>query len=437
MTPICGPAERAPTLAGAIADPNRSSSTRNFSGSKSSPCSRSPPRGVSTLASAPKSGTIHTSPNEFVGETACRSLKLTSIPSRGSSNEIPSSTDIVGGTSPPSPIVTGAGSGLPLDSLTVVGLTISVSGRSPVPAETNSLTRPATFTASPTVTVGAVVPVKTKMPSLVCGSLSGLVSCMKYPCADPPVLTAVTTPSTPETALPSSGERWPEPWIVWIATGGVLVVIVQTKLALIVSGGSTESSSCTAEPVIVVVHVSPNANGLSGWRTYVVLVCEMSVAVCSCVVEQSIVNQLASRCTGSLKMTVRFVDGSTPEALFAGLVDDTDGAASPGTPVRGLGSPTVRSAALSFSVHRPVALAERRRRVGQCGCRPGALEAIRARAEADEVDYGRRADGAARDRGLVRNERDLAAVPDRLIDPVAFGVGRFAVPFAPAASWIR
>jgi hypothetical protein len=60
----------------------------------------------------------------------------------------------------------------------VVGAESSVSGRSPEPAEMNSVTVPTTLTASPTCTVGLVEPWKTKIPSEVEGSLSQFGSSM-------------------------------------------------------------------------------------------------------------------------------------------------------------------------------------------------------------------------------------------------------------------
>ncbi len=71
---------------------------------------------------------------------------------------------------------------------------------------------PLTRTESPTATVGAAEPVYTKTPSLVRGSASGAVSWIQKP-LEPVVRTAVTTPGTPVTALPSSGETRVMPWM--------------------------------------------------------------------------------------------------------------------------------------------------------------------------------------------------------------------------------
>jgi len=76
--------------------------------------------------------------------------------------------------------MTRAGSGLPVLTVTMTGLTISVVVRfvrPSLPPGRNSDTVPPTFTESPTETVGAPL-VKTKMPSDVASSLSGVGSCM-------------------------------------------------------------------------------------------------------------------------------------------------------------------------------------------------------------------------------------------------------------------
>lgn len=57
----------------------------------------------------------------------------------------------------------------------------------------------------------------TKTPSPVRGSASGAVSWIQKP-REPEVRTAVTTPGTPVTALPSSGETRVVPWMSWIRT---------------------------------------------------------------------------------------------------------------------------------------------------------------------------------------------------------------------------
>src|SRR5262245_31217854 len=90
------------------------------------------------------------------------------------------SITLVGGTRPPAPTTTGAGSALPLDSTTTVGEVISVVVRLVRPSSPpgrNSNTRPDTDTRSPTDTVGALL-VKTKMPSEVASFASGSQSCI-------------------------------------------------------------------------------------------------------------------------------------------------------------------------------------------------------------------------------------------------------------------
>ena len=147
---------------------------------------------------APLSPTIGVSPKLFVGPRATASFTWTRMPSRLSQKSRPSSPgsklplvstlpSVVsfsitwfGGTRPPVPTTVGSGSKLPLESTFVVGLPeSSVVVRLPVvaPPGRNSCTRPRTLTESPTETLGADE-VKTKMPSEVAGSASGLGSCM-------------------------------------------------------------------------------------------------------------------------------------------------------------------------------------------------------------------------------------------------------------------
>ncbi len=80
----------------------------------------------------------------------------------------------------------GAGTALRDDSTVIVGLVISVSDWLPeeVPPGTYSETVPVTVTESPTATFG-VEPVKTKTPSLVAGSLSGVGSWIQKPRDEP------------------------------------------------------------------------------------------------------------------------------------------------------------------------------------------------------------------------------------------------------------
>jgi hypothetical protein len=97
---------------------------------------------------------------------------------------------------------TGAGSGLPEEiSVTSTMPLISVMLK-------NSTTSALTSTRSPTETVGAE-PVKTKRPSEVSGSASGVGSWMKKPLK----ATAVTTLPLVRRVWPANGEVRPLPWI--------------------------------------------------------------------------------------------------------------------------------------------------------------------------------------------------------------------------------
>src|SRR5437016_5304006 len=119
-----------------------------------------------------------------------------------------SSITIVGGTRPPRPITTGVGTGDPFGTTSTVSATISVTvrlaksrslgGQLTAQPGRNSLTVPDTVTLSPTATGGTAF-VKTKMPSEVRSSASGIGSCM----VNPLWRTAVTTPGTLVTAIPA------------------------------------------------------------------------------------------------------------------------------------------------------------------------------------------------------------------------------------------
>ena len=76
---------------------------------------------------------------------------------------------------------------------------------------------PLISTESPTATVGVEL-VKTKIPSLVAGSVSGFGSCIQKPLLDF-VRSAVTTPGTFSTVLPSCGETQDVPWMSWMRSG--------------------------------------------------------------------------------------------------------------------------------------------------------------------------------------------------------------------------
>ena len=106
------------------------------------------------------------------------------------------------------PTTDAGGSGFPEERTVIDGEPeSSVVVRFPVdaPPGRNSWTRPLTLSASPTLTAG-VDEVKTKMPSEVAGSESGLGSCIQKPL----VLFAVTVPRV-VTVWPLSGEVWEAP----------------------------------------------------------------------------------------------------------------------------------------------------------------------------------------------------------------------------------
>ena len=147
-------------------------------------------------ALAPSSPTTCVSPKAFVGPTATGLFSWTRIPSRLSQKSSPSlagsktplvstsplassSITVLGGIRPPVPTTVVAGSAFPCESTVTDGKASSVVVRLAVdaPPGRNSWTRPFTLTASPTLTDGAD-DVKTKIPSEVAGSASGLGSCM-------------------------------------------------------------------------------------------------------------------------------------------------------------------------------------------------------------------------------------------------------------------
>src|SRR4051794_9181748 len=265
------------------------------------------------------------------------------------------------------------------------------------------------------------------MPSLVDRSPSPAGSCIQKPVE----LTAVTIPRTPETALPSYGERCAVPWISSIVTGGMLVVIRHEKFAFIVSGGSFESRSCTAFAVIDVVQSSPAAKLASGSMVnVVVLVPGSTVPLCVPETEQVIVNQRLSRLTGSVNVTVRFVAGSTSDALFAGTVDATPGAASPTG--RGLGAPTLKSAALlSVSVSPPPC------RIAAVVLESVGVGAVSAQFAAPKPTRSTAVGQAPLSAVVDATSATLPAVADIAMLPVASGPGKSSVPPAPLPSWTR
>src|SRR5262245_1083447 len=123
--------------------------------------------------------------------------------------------------------------------------------------------------------------------------------------------------------------------------------MLHEKLAAIVSGGSFVSTSCRAVAAIVVEQVSPSTNAASGSSVNVTgPLPATTVAVCAPDDVHWMPNQPGSTVTGSEKVIVRFVLGSTPDAPAAGTVEATLGAASPAL-VRGFGAPVAKSWALS------------------------------------------------------------------------------------------
>ena len=118
-------------------------------------------------------------------------------------------------------IVTGAGSGLPLENTVTPDWVISVFGGLLTSAPgMNSVTVPVVSTNWPAVTVG-VAPVKTIRPSEVSGSLSSAASpsgvWMKYVFEVRPV----TMPRA-RTSCPFSGDPLPLPWMTLIGYSGAV-----------------------------------------------------------------------------------------------------------------------------------------------------------------------------------------------------------------------
>src|SRR3954449_6945615 len=155
----------------------------------------------------------------------------------------PSST-VCAGAVRSTPRTTAAGSGCPALRRVTAGPTISVVVRlSLSPPTRNSETVPSTLTSSPTATAG-VERVNTSSPSLVAGSSSGVVLWIQKPVLP----TAVTTPTTPSTGLPASGDTCDRPWICSIVSGstgagGVGVHCCGPAAALRGDGAPTEKSA--------------------------------------------------------------------------------------------------------------------------------------------------------------------------------------------------
>lgn len=190
-----------------------------------------PPRALRTPEPG---GTTTVSPKEFVGPTTWASVMEIRSPSRDSQKSSPSvagsnavavvstsplassSITVDGGTRPPAPTTTGAGSGCPEAVTVTVGSVSSVMVRLvAVPPGRNSATVPVTVTASPTTAVGAVR-VNTNRPSLVAGSASGLGSVNQKPVAE----AAVTMPGTSAALTPTFGDRCAAPCRSWIRRPG-------------------------------------------------------------------------------------------------------------------------------------------------------------------------------------------------------------------------
>src|SRR6266545_5572898 len=149
----------------------------------------------------------------------------------------------LGGTRPPVPTTVGAGAGLPDDSTVTVGPVTSVLVRLAAPLAPpgrNSETRPPTTRLSPTATVGAEE-VNTNSPSEVAGLSSGLGSWSQTPLD----ARAVTIPGTPATTWPLRGDRWPAPWMSWIAVG-TTTLTVSVQVAVCGVGSSLAAVMRTA-----------------------------------------------------------------------------------------------------------------------------------------------------------------------------------------------
>ena len=324
-----------------------------------------------------------------------------------------------GGTRPPGPTSVEAGSGLPLERTEIVSGDPSSVVVSPAVSALNSLTRPPTWTASPTATAAAAAPPKTKIASEVAGSASGLGSCRKKPFGR----TAVTMPVV-TTFCSTSGETCAAPWIAWIGVGvtGGETLNEEPTSAAIVSGGSSPSRSCTDAAATVKVQLSPGEKSAAGSSENVVGPPEAASGWAP-LVAHAIAKAPGSTATGSLKTTLGLVPVATPVAPAGGVVETTVGAASPGggppqgagavPELRGVGAPAAKSAELtSVSTQPPPA---RRSAVDADGGGAGRSLREARRPVADEVDdlgslgrVARRRIAVARKRRRAADERDLA-----------------------------
>src|SRR5215218_7855523 len=129
-----------------------------------------------------------------------------------------------------------------------VGFEISVVVRLSFAAR-NSSTSPATLTAVPTTTLGALL-VKTNRPSLVAGSSSGVVLWIQKPL----LLFAVTTPCTASTDFPARGDRCERPWICGMVArttgfGGGVAHGAEPSAAVVGLGGPAEKSAASSVSV--------------------------------------------------------------------------------------------------------------------------------------------------------------------------------------------
>ena len=148
----------------------------------------------------------------------------------------------------------------------------------------------------------------------------------------------------------------PLPWIAGIgvkpSVQASTIENVASKSAAIASGGSAASRSLTWAATTVTVHDSLPPKSTSGSRVKAVGP-PVTTAVCAPLEVHAIANQAPLTATGSEKVIVTSVVGSTLDAPEAGEMAATDGATSPAS---GSGAPAAKSAALlSVSVVPPPA----------------------------------------------------------------------------------
>ncbi len=270
--------KRSPTFASGVDPGTMSSSSWMRSGLKSAGPMTMPFRAVLMPAPAPSFASTQTSPKPFVGPTTMGSSTRRSIASRLSQKSIPSvvasneplvstspeassSITAVGGTRPAAPMTVSAISDPGPPGVTV-GEVISVVVRFALvaPPGRNSVTRPVTVTACPTETDAPMPVPKTRIASEVATLASPFASCIVKLFGR----TDVTTPGTPDTTFPTSGDTCAAPWIWEIWAAVPTVVKVTTRFAVMVSGGSLVSVSATPWAKTVRVHRSPTPKSVSG-----------------------------------------------------------------------------------------------------------------------------------------------------------------------------